>query len=116
MKRQFFEMLYGTLSETCDEHGQTVSVDPEKGFPAAFLEMLEKIEFSVDRQGNVSLPEMHVGAEMGAKLIAQLEAQPQEFKDQIELVKARKSSDALEREASRKAKFLTTDVDECSES
>lgn len=97
-------MLYATMSKSCDEHGQTVSA-AEMGNAAAFLAMLQKIEFGVDRDGNVSLPQIHAAPGTAKAMIADLEAQPPEFMAEVERIKAEKSEDALARERLRLSRF-----------
>lgn len=94
-------MLYETVSAACEESGQVVDAR-DMPFPQAFLEGLKKIEFGVDRDGKVSMPEFHVGS---AEMVKQLEAMPAEFQAEVERVKAEKTAKALESEAQRKRKF-----------
>jgi len=104
MHRQMATMVYSSLEVATKSTGNVVSAQQEGGFPAAFLEMLKKIEFGVDKKGNVSLPQLHVGTN-AQKLIAELEAQPPEFQAEVERIKAEKSAAALAAEAARKKKF-----------
>lgn len=97
-------MLYDTLSKSCDENGQTVSA-AELGNAAAFLAMLRKIEFGVDRDGNVSMPQIHAAPGTAKAMMAELEAQPPEFQAEVERIKAEKSKEALERERLRLSRF-----------
>lgn len=97
-------MLYETLTKSCDDHGQTVSAS-ELGNAAAFLAMLRKIEFGVDRDGNVSMPQIHAAPGTAKAMIAALEAQPPEFKAEVERIKAEKSEEALVRERLRLSRF-----------
>lgn len=101
-QRQFSKMFYTTMSEACAESGNVVT--GQKPFPEALLEGFRKVEFGVNRDGSISLPQIHVGIDP-AKLIEQLEAQPPEFHQEFERLKAEKSRAALEREAQRKARF-----------
>jgi hypothetical protein len=94
-------MLYETLGAACEQSGQIVD-GRDKPFPEAFLEGFKKIEFGVDRDGKVSMPEIHVG---NPDMIKQLEAAPPEFQAEVERVKAEKIAKALEVEADRKKKF-----------
>lgn len=100
-------MLYETMSKSCDEHGQTISA-ADQGPAAAFLAMLRKIEFGVDREGNVSMPQIHAAPGTAKAMIADLEAQPPEFRAEIDRIKAEKSAAALERERLRRSRFKTS--------
>lgn len=102
---QFVQMLYSTLAEACDQTGNTVDAKAEGSLENAFMAMMEKIQFVADKSGKVSLPEIHVAPETGARMMAALEAAPPEYIERLEAVKARKIADALAREVERKAKF-----------
>ncbi|MDO8837911.1 MAG: hypothetical protein Q7V31_03210 [Parvibaculum sp.] len=106
LNKQFSEMIYSSINKVCEETGNVVSSADAGSFAAGFLEMMRKIEFGVDRQGRVTLPEVHTGADP-SKFIAELEAQPPEYHEEIERLKDEKSKAALEREALRKLKFKT---------
>jgi len=103
-QRQFTQALYAMISATCEKSGNVVSAKAAGSFPNTFMEVLKKIEFGVDRDGNVSLPELHVGHDP-QKLLDELEAQPPEFHAEIERIKAQKINEALEREHIRKNRF-----------
>ena len=69
------------------------------------LEMFRKLELGVDRDGNVSMPQIHVGPELYARLPEEMSKVPPELSAEIERVKAEKIKEALDREAERKGKF-----------
>jgi hypothetical protein len=77
------------------------------------MAMLEKIEFGIDKDGTVILPEIHVSPEFGDRMMAALENTSQEYKDRIEAVKTRKTAEALGRETERKAKFVRYGPEPC---
>lgn len=105
MHRIFMENLYRTVGDAVEEIGNVVSTK-KAGSPAkAFLEMLQKIEFGVDRAGQVSLPELHGGKEVQEALIRDLKLQGDEFQKLVKKVTAEKTQRALEREEERKARF-----------
>jgi hypothetical protein len=105
MQRQFMEMLYATISASTEATGNVVDAKAEGSIAASFLEMLKRIELTVDRNGEVKMPEVHVAPALGRKMIAELEAQPPEFIEHVERVKAEKIASAFEREKERKAHF-----------
>lgn len=98
-------MMFQTINASTEKTGNVVDAKQAGSFPEAFIEMLEKIEFGVDRNGEVSMPVIAVPPGIAEKQIAELEAQPPEFQDRVEAVKARKTQDALAREEARKARF-----------
>jgi hypothetical protein len=102
---QFARSIYSVVGAAAEKVGNIVSNEETGSNAQSFIEMLKKIEFGVDRDGNVSLPQMHVGPEMGEKLLAELMAQPPEFGEEVERVKAERTALALQKEAERKAKF-----------
>lgn len=103
--RQFLQMLYRTVSESCDRTGNTISQKDHPNFPQAFLQMLKTVEFGVNRDGEVSIPEMHLDTKTFSKVIPELEAQPESFRREVDAVMASKKAEALEREAQRLARF-----------
>lgn len=105
LSAQFARSIYSVVGAAAERVGNVVS-DKETGSTAqSFLEMLKKIEFGVDREGNVSLPQVHVGPDMAEKFVNELKSQPPEFSEEVERVKAQRSELALQKEAERKAKF-----------
>ncbi|WP_278387266.1 hypothetical protein [Pseudomonas oryzihabitans] len=107
MSRSFSKSFFTTISDTCETHGNVV--DAASGLAVAFIEMLEKIEFSVDRDGNVSLPQIFGGHGLLEMLSQNKEMNTEEYKSKVEEITQRKSQEALQREISRKAKFLKED-------
>lgn len=105
LSAQFAESIYHVVGAAAERVGNVVSNTETGSTAKSFLEMLKRIEFGVDRDGNVSLPEMHVGSNMAEKLINELKSQPPEFSEEVERVKAERSNLALQKEAERKAKF-----------
>jgi hypothetical protein len=75
--------------------------------------MLEKIELGVDKDGTVSMPQLHVSPEFGNRMMAALENTSQDYQDRVEALKARKTAEALARETERKAKFVRYGPEPC---
>lgn len=105
MERQFAQMFYSTISAACDQSGNTIDAKSEGSLTDAFIAMIEKIQFSADKNGNVAYPELHAGPETVNRMVAELEAAPPEYRERVDAITARKTAEALEREAKRKAKF-----------
>ncbi|MBD9439413.1 hypothetical protein [Pseudomonas sp. PDM04] len=104
MTETFIKSLYSTVTEACDRYGNVVSAGNE---PArAFLEMLEKIEFGVDRDGNVSIPQIHAGTAAIEAFKRDKTMNSIEFEEKVAKIKDAKSAEALEKEALRKSKFV----------
>lgn len=106
MKQQFADMMYGMLSQACDMTGNVVNAQQQGSLSDGFLAALEKMEFGVDKDGNLQMPQFHAPPDIAERMVAELEARPPEFKEKIEQVKQQKTEEAIEREAARKAKFV----------
>lgn len=102
-ERSLMEMMYTTVDKACEASGNIVDAKELGSLSAGFLEMMRKIEFGVDRDGNVSMPEIH--SPNPEKLVHELEAQPPEYHAEVQRVKDEKIQAALTREQERKRKF-----------
>lgn len=105
MMDAFFKEMYQTINDTTEKTGNIVKGEG-RGFRAEqFLEMLEKIEFGVDRDGNVALPQIHAGPGVINEMYRVLSSQGPEFEEQVDRIKQEKVKAALDREEERKARF-----------
>jgi hypothetical protein len=98
------EKLYQTVAEAAGRVGNVVS-GHKRPIAEMMLEMLEKLEFGVDRQGRASIPQLHAGPETIAALASDPQLNDPEFKLKVEAVVERKKSEAQAREAERVARF-----------
>lgn len=105
MDKQFAQNMYGVIGEAAQKVGNVVDAKTEGSFGAWILEVFRKLELGVDRDGNVSMPHLHVGSDLYGRLPDEMSKIPPEVNAEIERVKAAKIQDALAREAERKAKF-----------
>ena len=105
MQRQFMQMMYATISDACDRVGNVVDGKQTGSIAASFVEMLRKIELTVSRDGQVHMPQIHVSPETGEKMLAELKAQPPEFEEEVERIKAEKIALAHQRERERRARY-----------
>lgn len=105
MMQELMSIMYQTVSESTKKTGNVVDAKGG-GFKAEqFVEMLEKIEFGVDRNGKVSFPEIHAGPELAEKMLKELSSQGPEFEKRVQEITQKKSEAALKSEAERKSKF-----------
>ena len=105
MMQELMSVMYQTVSESTKKTGNVVDAKGG-GFKAEqFIEMLEKIEFGVDRNGKVSFPEIHAGPELAEKMLKELSSQGPEFEKRVQEITQKKSEAALKSEAERKSKF-----------
>ena len=109
MEKQFAFNMYGMVNTAAEKVGNVVDARAAGSIAESMLEILRKIELGVDRDGNVSMPQIHVGPEMFERITKELENVPPDLKAEIERVKAVKVEAALQGEADRKAKFKRAD-------
>lgn len=105
MERQFAQNMYDVVGAAAQKVGNVVDAKTAGSFGHSILEMLRKIELGVDRDGNVSMPQMHVGPALFARLPDEMSKVPPEIEAEIEQVKAEKIQAAFDREVERKTKF-----------
>jgi len=98
------QTLYQTVPEAVEEVGNVVDAKG-KTTTGAFLEMLRKIEFGVDRKGEVTRPEIHTHPDNAPKFLKALEDAGPEFGAEVERLMAEREAEALERERVRKTRF-----------
>lgn len=106
MEKQFAQMMYSTVSAAAESVGNMVDAKAAGSPHEAFAQMLEKIQFSADKFGNVNLPTIHLGTEAFQTLQRSAADAPPEFHQRFEAIKARKIAEALENEVKRKARFV----------
>jgi len=109
VEKQFSHSMYGVVGKAAEKAGNVVDARKEGSFGLAMLEMFKKIELGVDRDGKVSMPQMHVGPDLYDRLPDEIAKTPPEVEAEIEQLKAQKIADALKREAERKANFKQAD-------
>ncbi|RQO64461.1 hypothetical protein DBV14_00525 [Variovorax sp. KBW07] len=106
LERQFASMVYSTVSAAAEAVGNTVDAKAAGSPYEAFVKMLEKIQFSSDKFGNVTLPTVHLGPEAFKALQKSAAEASPEAHQRVEAIKAGKTAEALEREVERKARFV----------
>ena len=105
MMQQFMCSLYQTLNAATAKTGNVVDAKGSEFKAEQFIELLEKIEFGVDREGNVSMPEIHAGPGLAEKMLQELYSQGADFEERVQEIIKRKSEAALAKEEERKSKF-----------
>jgi hypothetical protein len=106
LRKQLHTTMYETISNACERTGNVVDAKTKASLEEAFLEMLEKIEFSVGRDGSVSMPQMHMGPDAFKKFTEMAARETPEFAAKVEEIKGRKVREAHEREAARRQRFV----------
>ena len=107
---QTMQSMFQTISESCEKFGNTVDQKEYSSQAEAFLEMLKKVEFSVNENGQVELPQIHVGTGSAEPLIQSLEAQDEEFHAEVERIKKEKSEAARKKEKLRLNRYKGIDI------
>jgi hypothetical protein len=105
--RQMKQFLFQRVGEEAASVGNVASFQDDKDLAAAYLELMEKTEFGVDRHGNMSFTQLHLSPEMGAKMQAMLQEQGSEYHQRIAEIVEQKTAAALIREQERLAKYKT---------
>lgn len=98
---QAMQGMFQKISETCDKVGHTINQNEYTSQAEALLEMLRKIEFTVDENGKVALPQIHIAPDNAKYLIQSLQEQSDEFHAEIEKIKIDKSEAAINKEMHR---------------
>lgn len=107
MTSQTVSELFSVVAKSTEKSGNNVSVKEEGSFKQAFLRMLETIEFSVGRDGQVQRPEMHLSPQMYEQILPELQQEDETFRQQVDAITKEKEQQALQAEADRLAKFAT---------
>lgn len=103
---QMENTMFKTIGDSCDKSGNVVDTKQKiMTNPEAFLEVLQKIEFSVNKDGEVLLPTMYLHPSKSQKFMEDLKAQGEDFQNKIEEIKKEKSEQALKKEKQRLEKF-----------
>lgn len=105
MDEQFVKAMYAMVGDAAESVGNVVDAKEMGSIAESFLEMLRKVEIGVDRDGTVSMPQLHVHPDTWPKVQDELGRQPPEFSAEVERIQAEKAAAAFEREAMRKARF-----------
>jgi hypothetical protein len=102
---QVVRRMFETINEACNKSGNVVKQSDHSSKAEAFLQMLKTIEFSVNENGQVELPSLHVGPDQAQVLIDELNKQDEEFHKEVERIKKEKAVAAIEKEKARLSKY-----------
>lgn len=104
MAASYAKAFYQMLSDTCEESGNVI--DGSTGsLGEQMLKAIEQVEYSVDRDGQVSLPEFRMHPTLAKRLHSDPSLQDPVLLARAEEIKQLKIAQALAEEASRKSKF-----------
>ncbi len=97
--------LSARVESVTQQTGNVVTWGKGRSAADAFLELIQKVDFGVDENGKVTLPEfMNTDPKFFAELTEYQAAHP-EFTQKVDEIKTKKAQEALQREAARKARF-----------
>ena len=102
---QLKQLMYERAGEEAEAVGNSVNAQEIGSLADAYLEAYRKLEFGVDKEGKVSLPEFHLSPDMAQRLRSELEQQKREFFQEMEDLIQQKTFAALEKEQVRLSKF-----------
>lgn len=102
-EQQFLASLFELINETTEATGNIVSFSGDAA--DGMMQMLEKVELGVDEHGHPSMPQLHTSPENSERIRRDLEAQPRDFWERWEQVRAEKEAGAIAHEAARISRF-----------
>lgn len=102
---QISKNMYQEISNSCEQVGNVVNKSLKMTNAESIIATLEKIEFSVNEDGAVEVPSLHVGKELAEKLKGDKELQSPEFHAKVNEILKQKEIEAQEKELTRKNKF-----------
>lgn len=102
---QAVKNMFETISDTCEKSGNVVKQSDHISKAETFLAMLKTIEFTVNENGQVVLPQVYIGPDGAKALMDELNAQGEEFNNEVERIKKEKSAAAIEKEKTRLSKY-----------
>ena len=105
MSNIFGKTLFKKLELSTLQTGNVINVAEHESFAEALAQSLEKIEISIDEQGNLQQPAIFVAPGQRDKILKQLKAAGPEYEKRIDKIKKRKKQEALQREQNRLDKF-----------
>ncbi len=103
MHSGLMQSMYSKIHQATQQTGNIVTASQAGSNAKAVIEMLNKIEFGVDENGNVSMPEIHVPP--GSTIFEDIEKEGAAFEKEMEEIIERKKISALQKEQDRLSKF-----------
>ena len=100
----FSRSFFQTISQICEENDRVIP--NSKSRAEQLVAAIESVEFSVDREGTVHLPQIMLGTQAMKDFEADSSLRTPELEARMQVIKTLKTAQALEREAARKAKFV----------
>ena len=102
---QTTQRLFQVISDSCQKVGNTVNRKEFSSDAETFLAMIEKVELFVSDDGQVHLPQIHLGEGMAEHFLKNLELHGEELKQKVDRIIEEKTKAAFEKDDRRKDKF-----------
>jgi hypothetical protein len=110
---QMHQLLFQRVGEAAESAGNVVSLRDHQSLADTYIELLSTVEFSIDRHGNLSFPELGGGSsDLWQRFQAMLQEQGPEFFQRVEAIAREKALAAIKREQERLAKYKTAEGEE----
>jgi hypothetical protein len=105
MQQQMQERLFSMLDKVTQMTGQVTAVPKGGSIAQAALDALEKIQLSVDEDGNVSLPTLYLNPASYEKMANEITAIPSAQSGAAKKVIEKKKAEAVVREQERLSRY-----------
>jgi hypothetical protein len=97
--------LYEVAGEGAERVGNALAPTPDRPLAETFIEMAERVDYSVGEDGQVHFPSFHLHPNTAERILPELKAQEAQYAEKMEELHQRKIAEALARERERLAKF-----------
>ena len=105
MNRSFSNTLFQKMHETTEKTGNVVHGGGNKPFPDMLIEMYEKIKLGVDRDGQISFPNLVASPSQQEKFERELAAIDDVTRKKLDAIISERVREAIGEEQVRRARF-----------
>jgi hypothetical protein len=105
MKRQMEQRLISVMNEATEKSGNVAAVSKGGSIAEAALEALEKVQLSIDADGNVCLPTLYLNPASYDQMTTEIVADPFTHSEAAKKVIEKKKEEALSREQERLSRY-----------
>jgi hypothetical protein len=105
MSKSFSETMFSALDKATEKTGNIVNDSGKKTFPEILIEVYSKIKFSVDRDGNISLPTLVAPPTQQEKWEKEMAAMSDDSAQKIKALIGQRTQEAIIEEQARLARF-----------
>lgn len=101
----FDKMFFSKCNEVTAQTGNVVNAADYSSPLEAYAAVLEKMEMSVDENGDLNLPTFILAPDQHKALLKEMREALPEMRERIEKIKAKKLAEATQKEAERRNRF-----------